>query len=38
MQENNNGKEVWRGIQRYKVGDHILFNDSADKFFSRNKD
>lgn len=38
MQENNSGKEVWRGIQRYKVGDHILFNDSADKFFSRNKD
>ena len=38
MQESNNGKEIWRGIQRYKVGDPILFNDSADKFFSRNKD
>lgn len=38
MQENNNGKEIWRGIQRYKVGDSILFNDSADKFFSRNKE
>lgn len=38
MQENNTGKEVWRGIQRYKVGDPILFNDSADKFFSQNKE
>lgn len=38
MQENNNGKEIWRGIQRYKVGDPILFNDSADKFFSQYKD
>lgn len=38
MQENNNGKEVRRGIQRYKVGDPILFNDSADKFFNQNKD
>lgn len=38
MQENNNGKEIWRGIQRYKVGDPILFNDAADKFFSQNKD
>ncbi|MCH5250655.1 MAG: AAA family ATPase [Lachnospiraceae bacterium] len=38
MQENNNGKEIWRGIQRYKVGDPILFNDSADKFFSQNKE
>lgn len=38
MQESNNGKEIWRGIQRYKVGDPILFNDSADKFFSQNKD
>lgn len=36
LQENNNGKEIWRGIQRYKVGDPILFNDSADKFFSQN--
>lgn len=33
MQENNNGKEIHRGIQRYKVGDPILFNDSADSFF-----
>ena len=38
MQENNNGKEIWRGIQRYKVGDPILFNDSVDKFFSQNKE
>lgn len=38
MQENNNGKEIWRVIQRYKVGDPILFNDSADKFFSQNKE
>lgn len=38
MQENNSGKEIWRGIQRYKVGDPILFNDSADKFFSQNKE
>ena len=38
MQENNSGKEIWRGIQRYKVGDPILFNDSADQFFSVNKD
>lgn len=38
MQENNKGKEIWRGIQRYKVGDPILFNDSADKFFSRSKE
>lgn len=38
MQENNKGKEIWRGIQRYKVGDPILFNDSADKFFSQNKE
>ena len=34
MQENNSGKEIYRGIQRYKVGDPILFNDSADSFFS----
>lgn len=34
MQENNQGKEIWRGIQRYKVGDPILFNDSSDSFFS----
>ncbi|MCM1233784.1 MAG: ATP-dependent RecD-like DNA helicase [Ruminococcus flavefaciens] len=38
MQESNNGKEIWRGIQRYKVGDPILFNDSADKFFVQNND
>lgn len=38
MQENNSGKEIWRGIQRYKVGDPILFNDSADNFFSQNKE
>lgn len=37
MQENNNGKEIWRGVQRYKVGDPILFNDTADKFFCRSK-
>lgn len=35
LQESNNGKEIWRGVQRYKVGDPILFNDSADKFFTR---
>lgn len=35
LQENNIGKEIWRGVQRYKVGDPILFNDSADKFFVR---
>ncbi len=38
MQENNNGKEIRRGIQRYKVGDPILFNDSADSFFSSDED
>lgn len=38
MQENNSGKEIYRGIQRYKVGDPILFNDSADSFFSNNSD
>lgn len=38
MQENNNGKEIRRGIQRYKVGDPILFNDSADAFFVKNKE
>lgn len=36
LQENNNGKEVWRGIQRYKVGDPVIFNKSADDFFSQN--
>lgn len=38
LQESNPGKEIWRGIQRYKVGDPILFNDSADKFFTRTED
>ena len=38
MQENNNGKEIRRGIQRYKVGDPILFNESADAFFAKNKE
>lgn len=38
MQENNSGKEIYRGIQRYKVGDPILFNDSADSFFSNDSD
>jgi len=38
MQESNNGKEIWRGIQRFKIGDPILFNDSADNFFIQNKD
>ena len=38
MQENNNGKEIYRGIQRYKVGDPILFNDAADSFFSNDED
>lgn len=38
MQENNNGKEIQRGIQRYKVGDPILFNDSADVFFAKSKE
>ena len=38
MQENNNGREVRRGIQRYKIGDPILFNDSADAFFTKNKE
>ena len=37
MQERNDGKEIWRGIQRYKVGDPILFNDSAERFFARDK-
>ena len=38
MQENNKGKEIIRGIQRYKVGDPILFNDVADSFFNNNND
>lgn len=38
MQENNNGKEIRRGIQRYKVGDPILFNDSADAFFIKDSE
>ena len=37
MQENNKGKMISRGIQQYKVGDPILFNDSAEQFFSQNK-
>ena len=35
LQESNQGKEIWRGVQRYKVGDPILFNDTSDKFFTR---
>ncbi len=35
LQECNTGKAIWRGVQRYKVGDPILFNDAADKFFTR---
>ena len=35
LQEINSGKAIWRGVQRYKVGDPILFNDSSDKFFTR---
>ena len=35
LQESNTSKEIWRGVHRYKVGDPILFNDSADKFFIR---
>lgn len=35
LQENNSGKTIWRGVQRYKVGDPILFNDAADNFFTR---
>ena len=38
MQEKNKGKEIRRGIQRYKVGDPVLFNDSADAFFSKDKE
>ena len=38
MQENNKGSEIRRGIQRYKVGDPILFNDSAEAFFVKSKD
>ena len=38
MQENNNRKEIQRGIQRYKVGDPILFNDSSDSFFTKSKE
>jgi energy-coupling factor transporter ATP-binding protein EcfA2 len=37
LQENNNGMAIQRGIHRYKVGDPILFNDSADKFFITEK-
>lgn len=35
LQENNSGETIWRGIQRYKIGDPILFNDAADRFFTR---
>lgn len=35
LQESNNGKEIWRGVQRYKVGDPILFNDLSDRFFTQ---
>ena len=38
LQEINTGKEIWRGVQRYKVGDPILFNDTADKFFTKTDD
>lgn len=38
LQECNKGKEIWRGVQRYKVGDPILFNDAADKFFTRTEE
>ncbi len=38
LQESNPGKAIWRGIQRYKVGDPILFNDASDKFFTRTED
>lgn len=38
MQENNSGKEIYRGIQRYKVSDPVLFNDAADSFFSNDED
>lgn len=34
MQENNGNKEIMKGIQRYKVGDPILFNDTSDTFFN----
>jgi len=35
LQESNTGREIWWGVHRYKVGDPIIFNDSADKFFTR---
>lgn len=38
MQESNYGKEIIRGIKRYKVGDPILFNELADSFFSTDSD
>ena len=38
LQESNSGKAIWRGIQLYKVGDPILFNDAADSFFTRTDD
>lgn len=38
LQECNTGKAIWRGVQRYKVGDPILFNDAADKFFTKTEE
>lgn len=35
LQENNNSKEIWRGVQRYKIGDPILFNEVSDRFFTK---
>lgn len=34
LQENNSGKVIWRDVHRYKVGDPVLFNEFADKFFA----
>lgn len=38
LQESNPGKEIWRGVHRYKVGDPILFNDTSDSYFTRSDD
>lgn len=38
LQESNENKEMWRGVNRYRVGDPVLFNDLADKFFIRMDD
>lgn len=38
LQESNTGKEIFRGVHRYKVGDPILFNDVSDKFFTRTEE